>query len=183
MDVDQERIRLFAICSKVGTRPIPVKVGAGEEPGRTGLDRVLQLAEERLPRQSGHDWLENLHHDGAWPAHELAPGPEQAGIEPDRHAGYAELRVEMRHAELVGGLGPWWPPRSLREDDELPTAADGHDGLPGHAGQRRDAGLPIDRDHPGPDREPTERRDPGELALEDEHRLVKDGKEREGLPQ
>src|SRR5688500_13336594 len=106
------------------------------EPRRRRLNIVSQALEELVPAETGRDRLEEFDHDRAGITQEGAAWPAQAGIERDRHAGHADLGIEMRDAELVPRLGPGGAARALRKDHELAAGADFLLGARGHGVER-----------------------------------------------
>src|SRR5262245_5095976 len=88
----------------------------------------------------------------------------------------------MDNAVFVPGLGTRGAPRSLWEDDDLAIVSE----LLAYADVEARQDLPalaaIDRDHANLPGVPAEKRDPQQLALENEGRVREQGKQREGFP-
>ncbi len=88
----------------------------------------------------------------------------------------------MRDAVFVARLGARRPPRAFRKYDELAFERELDAGALDHRRQRLRAFAAVDRHAAGLDGEPAEHREPLQLALEDEHRIVEQRLQREGFP-
>ena len=114
---------------------------------------------------------------------ERSARPEQAGIERNRNARHAALRHKDARRRTCsaarrpagrrvpsGKMMSWRPSAS-----SMRRAFD-------HVGQGLRAAAAIDRHHAAFDGEPAEDRNPLQLALEDEHRIVEQRQQRESFP-
>ncbi len=148
-----------------------------------GLDLALELGEELIACEAGRDRIEHLDADGSGIAPHRPARPEQAGIERNRQAGDAHLRVEVGDAVFVARRRARCPARAFRKDDDLAAALYFTARIGVHRRERLRPFAAIDRDHAGLPCVPAEERDPHQLTLHDVGGVGKDQQQREGLPQ
>ena len=146
------------------------------------LDHGGDARDEFAARQAGRQRIEKFDHQRARIAHEGPARPEQPRIERDRQTGHAAIDIDLRDAGLVMRRRIDRGSRAFRENDQLTAAPHFLAGAARHLQQRAAAGAAIDPDHVRLDQIPAEQRNPFQLALEDEQRLIEELQQREGFP-
>ena len=132
--------------------------------------------------QTRRDRVQDLDHNRARIAHEAAPGPEQARVERQRHAGQAEAFIERKVARLVVGRRFRREARTLGKDDDLASLGGTIARIADQGPQGAGAFVAPDEDVLELVAEPAVKRNPAEFRFHHHGRVAEDRDQREGIP-